>query len=60
MSDDRRSTPDPELQPQLARDAIAGLDRLLSLSPPQERLLARHLGALVRLIRQAGEAGEGT
>lgn len=44
---------DPELQPILARHALAGLDALLTLCQPDEMLSARDIGAMVHLISQA-------
>jgi len=48
---------DPELQAGLARDALAGLDRLLKHIPRGEALPAEEVGALVRLVVQAEHMG---
>ena len=44
---------DPELQPFLARDALALLDELLTLIDPTETVSAGQMGAMIRLMRQA-------
>lgn len=41
---------DPELAPALARDALAGLDQLLTAQEPGSRIEYRYIGALVRVI----------
>lgn len=46
--------PDPELQRELAALALAGLDGLLSGLPPASSIAAAEIGAIVRLIVQAG------
>lgn len=49
---------DPELQAALARHGLKALDRLLTGQAPGNDLPADQIGALVRLINQAAEAGE--
>jgi hypothetical protein len=49
--------PDPELQADLARHALAGFNMLLAHVPPATALPSEQIGAIVRLISQAGEAG---
>jgi hypothetical protein len=41
---------DLELVPLITRDALAGLDRMLSTMPPSDNLPASEVGALVRLL----------
>lgn len=48
---------DPELQPYLIRDALHGLDRLLSAQPSGTEIDSALVSALVRLIVQSAEAG---
>jgi hypothetical protein len=50
---------DAELQAALARHGLAGFSRLLGYVPPGEALPAEEVGALVRLIGDAEEAGRG-
>jgi hypothetical protein len=56
--DNRIMPPDPELQALLARDGLAALDRLLAGQRPGESIECREVGALVRLISQAGRVGD--
>lgn len=44
---------DPELRLALARDAFAGLDRMLADLPPDDMLKVRHVSAQLRLIKLA-------
>ena len=48
---------DPELQGTLARDALGGFEPLRFLEPPNTPLPSQLVGAIVRLIVQAEEAG---
>ena len=48
-----RTLPDPELQPYLARDALIGLDHLLTGQSHGESIRCHHVGAIIRLIVQA-------
>jgi hypothetical protein len=52
MSTDRAGV-DPELQDDLARNALRCLDQLLTALPAGELLPAEEIGAIVRLIVQA-------
>jgi hypothetical protein len=41
---------DPELVPALTRDALSGLDRMLTAMPPTDTLPANEVGALMRVL----------
>lgn len=46
-----------ELQAALARHALSGFDALLAFVPPDTPLPSHQVGAIVRLIKQAEDAG---
>lgn len=56
IADDRREgDAQASADHRLARDALAGLDRLLSAAPPSTSLPVREIAALIRLIRAAND-----
>lgn len=56
----KKNEPDPALQPHLARQALAGLDTLLTGQRRGESIPTDQVGAIVRLIVQAGGKGQTT